>query len=375
MWVEDLPNGKYKFIDRFYIETTGKIYKPSVTLDSKSKQAENKARDLLYKKYLDKLNAKSVNSSHKTFKEISEDWLAFKKNNSLKLTTVRNVQSRLNVINQSLGDYRIDKLKTYTINQFLIESTETRSFRTVNIDKSIIAQIMNFASDNQLIPPLPYKEMLKVPNKERLSTKTDWKYLERDELQFVIDKLEEMGKHEIANMCRFQASTGMRFNEMMALDYTTDIDKTNKTITISKNYDSNNRIFTSTKTNESRTINITDETLRIVDEQIIATQRKILKYGLDKNIHRLFINSVGYPYHTSGINRTLRSIKIKDKKISTHIFRHTFITLMVESGVDKNLIAKHVGHSSTKMIDKVYSHFTNDMSDQLKKAIENHKII
>lgn len=375
MWVEKLNNGKYKFIDRFYIESTGKFYKPSVTLDSKSKQAENKARDLLYKKYLDKLNANNVNTSHKTFREISEDWLAFKKNNSLKLTTVRNVKSRLNVINKTLGDYRIDKLKTYTINQFLTESTEKRGFRTVNGDKSIISQIMIFASDNQLIPPLPYKDMLKVPNKERLSTKTDWKYLERDELKFVIDKLEEIGKHEIANMCRFQVSTGMRFNEMMALDYTTDIDKANKTITISKNYDHHNQIFTSTKTNESRTINVTDETLRIVDEQIVATQRKILKYGLDKNIHRLFISRSGYPNHISGVNRTLRSIKIEGKKISTHIFRHTFITLMVEAGVDKNLIAKHVGHSTTKMIDKVYSHFTNDMSDQLKQAIENHKII
>lgn len=48
---------------------------------------------------------------------------------------------------------------------------------------------------------------------------------------------------------------------------------------------------------------------------------------------------------------------------------------MVEAKVDRELIARHVGHSSTKMIDKVYGHFTNKMGEELHQAIMNNKII
>lgn len=75
------------------------------------------------------------------------------------------------------------------------------------------------------------------------------------------------------------------------------------------------------------------------------------------------------------INLKYISTNIEGKKISTHIFRHTFITRMVENKVDKELIAKHVGHSSTKMIDEVYGHFTSKMDSELKSVIQTYKII
>ncbi len=50
MWVEDLPNGKYKYCER-YTDTKGKIRKKvSVTLDKNSSRAQNEASRLLYNK-------------------------------------------------------------------------------------------------------------------------------------------------------------------------------------------------------------------------------------------------------------------------------------------------------------------------------------
>ena len=49
MWVEDLPNGKYKYCER-YTDTKGKIRKVSVTLDKNSSRAQNEASRLLYNK-------------------------------------------------------------------------------------------------------------------------------------------------------------------------------------------------------------------------------------------------------------------------------------------------------------------------------------
>ncbi|WP_259692678.1 hypothetical protein [Lactococcus cremoris] len=49
MWVEDLPNGKYKYCER-YTDTKGKTRKVSVTLDKNSYRAQNEASRLLYNK-------------------------------------------------------------------------------------------------------------------------------------------------------------------------------------------------------------------------------------------------------------------------------------------------------------------------------------
>ena len=162
---------------------------------------------------------------------------------------------------------------------------------------------------------------------------------------------------------------------MMALDYEEDIDLINKQIHIHKNYDhKNNLVISSTKTGKSRTIYITNECVELIKQQIQLQKLKIIKHNLNRNIRFLFLNRTGKPVNLRDMNRELKKVGLGDKKISTHIFRHTFITYMVEAGVDKFLIANHVGNS-VRMIDRVYSHFTNSMDQQLQVEIDQHKII
>lgn len=58
MWVEDLPNGKYKYCEH-YTDTKGKIRKVSVTLDKNSSRTQNEASRLLYNKIDAKLEKKN----------------------------------------------------------------------------------------------------------------------------------------------------------------------------------------------------------------------------------------------------------------------------------------------------------------------------
>lgn len=52
-----------------------------------------------------------------------------------------------------------------------------------------------------------------------------------------------------------------------------------------------------------------------------------------------------------------------------HLFRHTFITRALLNGVPPAKVAALVGHGSTKMIYKVYSHLT-DHSSQMHEAVQ-----
>ncbi len=49
-----------------------------------------------------------------------------------------------------------------------------------------------------------------------------------------------------------------------------------------------------------------------------------------------------------------------EKRVYTHLLRHSFITNCLRDGMSPILVAKIVGHSSMRMIERVYSHMTNE---------------
>ena len=51
-----------------------------------------------------------------------------------------------------------------------------------------------------------------------------------------------------------------------------------------------------------------------------------------------------------------------------YMFRHTWITKKLRSGVDSHIVAALAGHSDTKMLDKVYSHVAEDHEFMLEQA-------
>ena len=58
----------------------------------------------------------------------------------------------------------------------------------------------------------------------------------------------------------------------------------------------------------------------------------------------------------------------------THIARHTFITLMCQMGIDKDVVIIATAHTDIKMIDDVYLHETaSDKGKKLIKSLQNSK--
>lgn len=49
-----------------------------------------------------------------------------------------------------------------------------------------------------------------------------------------------------------------------------------------------------------------------------------------------------------------------EKRVYTHLMRHSFITNCLRDGMSPILVAKIAGHSSLRMIERTYSHLTND---------------
>lgn len=82
----------------------------------------------------------------------------------------------------------------------------------------------------------------------------------------------------------------------------------------------------------------------------------------DKKHDWIFVNPRHPELRAKGFRKTFEKAKtiagINENGFNYYTLRHYFITRCVENGINFLVIAKWVGHSSTRMIEQVYSHLS-----------------
>lgn len=371
MWIEELDNGKYKYVERYTDPLTGKQRKVSLTHTKKNNRVEKEMFLMLQENIDTKLKKSSANID---FRTLTDKWLAVYKK-QVRASTFNGSTSYMIVINRDIGGTLLEKLKVAHLNSAILNLFDNGySYGTV---KGMVGSIRNIIRFGLKFGYLTDRELLngiEIP-KINVNEKDDFKFLERYELQKVVNQLEEKGYSELARMCLIQTYTGMRYGELIGLDYTKHIDFINKTILIERTWYHRKKIYQPTKDGKPRTIHFNEETEKLLKEQIQHTKLKVMSHRLDKSKHHLFINYHSEPLTNSYTNELLgKHVNVPNKHVTTHIFRHTFISLMVEQGTELALIAKHVGHADTNMIEKVYAHFTEKMDKDLQNAINDFSV-
>ena len=100
--------------------------------------------------------------------------------------------------------------------------------------------------------------------------------------------------------------------------------------------------------------------------QLNYTIRQSTKYCRDGYI---FCTNKGYPLNLQFVNRILRKVVIPDKKISSHIFRHTHISLLAELGVPLKAIMERVGHNDPRTTLSVYTHVSENTKREVVEKL------
>ena len=143
-----------------------------------------------------------------------------------------------------------------------------------------------------------------------------------------------------------QLLTGLRAGELLAIT-PKDIDVKNKTLSVNKTKHASG-VFTSPKTFSSiRTIEINDETLDILIRYTSSSETVF-----DTNL--------------STLNHNVKKIKL-----TTHMFRHTHVALLVEAGVPIKVISERLGHSKIDTTLDIYTHVTENMKLDLRTKLNN----
>lgn len=377
MWVEDLGNGRYKFIERYKDPYSEKYKKKSVILTSNSAQASNKARKILDKRINEAVNEKK--KERIMFHEAIDQWYEGHKKplrNSSKMAYSATIKTVKEMIRSDIWMDNIDAPLLQTAFNKLEYSDEYMS--TI---KSIFNMVFEYA---RRMGYIGFNPMTDIIIKKRPKTREDFKkleskYLEREEAEKLIEELyRRPSTYRLGRLAEFMFLTGMRVGEATAMQ-PNDFDIKNRQAFVNGSIDRTEGyrkgVKGPVKTNASyRTIDITQRTIDLVQRTIDEVSLDAIDNPKFKKLNYLFVTKNGVPVQINSFNLGLKKagarVGLEHKNLSSHIFRHTHISWLAEKGYPLKAIMDRVGHEDSKITNQIYTHVTKNMRANILEDLE-----
>lgn len=334
MQKRQLPNGKWQFTEG-YKDKEGKYRRITVVKPNKTRASEKEAyeelQEKIRKKLEDKVELKTIGYYKNEFLEI--------KKNAVSINTLTSYKICLKLLDDNINISDITKLE---FEKKLIEYRKTYSPSHVKLIKTIFNIFFKFIK-SYYVPTFNINLEYTLSKEDKFKEKQKVKYIETNKIQEVLESI----THPITkDFVTVQLLTGLRVGELLAIA-PKDIDVKNKTLSVNKTKHTSG-IVTAPKTLSSvRTIEIDDKTLEI-----------LMRYSNSSEI--VFNTSI------STLNYNLKKVKL-----STHMFRHTHVALLVEAGVPIKVISERLGHSKIDTTLDIYTHVTENMKLDLRTKLNN----
>lgn len=263
--------------------------------------------------------------------------------------------SRLGIINRWFADKELTK---ENVELFYMElKAKGLKNNSLNTYHTTFSQIRKYCQDRGL--PADFYDGFKAYKK----TKPDILIFTPEETEKIINTPLTYGNFRgkdtsfldfrYRTMTMFLAYTGCRYSEAADLQI--------KRLDLS----AGKATFIETKTNQNRTAYIT--------EPLISNLKKITEGRVPDNF--VFRNAVEKHIHvtdySSDLKRRARAAGVT-KRTFPHNFRHTYITLMLETGVPITEVASLVGHKDIQTTYDTYMHLADKT---LQKAAMRHPLV
>lgn len=376
MWKEELPDGKFKYFERYKDPYTEKWRRVSVTLESGSNRAQKEAQKLLEDKIADKLE--HLKESDALFTTVFNDWLP-KYKASIKKSSLHSLLAAIDRIqNHFANDVPIKNITPKYIQNFL-DQHEEWSYSQKYKTKSLLNVFFDNAVSLEMLPDNPArKAKLQKPKLtiEKME-QTRNKYLEPNELTALLTELYRKPiTYRYALLAEFMSLNGCRIGEATALK-ASSYNKELKTVDIHATFSRYDKGPTTTKTLASfRTVHLTDREVEILDE-IIRLNR--LESDTNPNWIKsdyLFVTNTGHFVQSSVFARSLQRANERldepiQKHLSSHIFRHTMISRLAEHNVPLKAIMDRAGHGDSGVTTEIYTHVTKNMRTNAVKVLNS----
>ena len=382
MWIEERQSKKgtrYKYCERFELPN-GEIRKVSVIFNTNSSHARKQATIELQRKYEQAVKEIDINKVV-TYYDVAMSWLEHTEPTVKRSTHINHtiyVNKIFTYIDKSLP---IANLTAVILEDVLhkVYYVENLSYSYTRATFTTMKAIYKHAKRKKLIPSLIDFEDIEIKKKPFSHSdiaKKQNKFLDAVELKETLMQLSKIDSR-ISLLFEFISLTGLRIGELLALRYS-DYDKENATIningTIQYDYKNSSEIKRGTPKNiySVRDISLSDRAVSILDSIMLENKRRSLWFDGYIDHGYIFTSSRGNPYDIQFLNRRLKGVHIEGKHLTTHIFRHTHISMLAELGVPLKTIMQRVGHNDPNTTLSIYTHVTKSMHDDVINKL-NHR--
>lgn len=372
MWVEQTKDGRFKFIERYTDPYTEKTRKKSTTLTSESPQAWKKAQKIIDKKIQTALE--DYDKSDISFGKLYAEWFKYYKQH-VKRTSYLKVPLMMKHVSKHISDDTIVRNIDESLIYKIIEDMYTFGELSLNYTKqtkTTLSVMLNYAVDKKYIPRNPALSVKIQPKKveeDKRKLAMDKKYLEKEEIDKILKQLYSNPRRKLHGIiAEFLYLTGLRYGELVALQMK---DYKDGTISINGTLDytfvkMDAAVKTTPKNSYSRReVQLSDRAKELI-EKLIA-DNLLSGRGTEAEDY-IFISSNGTPLTLHSFNAVLHRVEEElklEKSLSSHIFRHSHVSLLSELGVPLKAIMERVGHSDANTTLSIYNHVTKKAKQQV----------
>lgn len=368
MWTEQLPNGKIKFFERYKNPYTNKWRRVSVTLETDTSRARKKAQRILDEKI--KLKLISLSTSDMTLLELYNMWFPYYKKLVKRSSWIKVEPMMKHIYRYIPKDVLIAKIDEDLVYK-LIDNMYTFGTLSLNYTKqtrTTLSTMLNFAVSKKLISSNPVLKTKVTPKKEeeaRIRKRIEDKYLENEEFKQILEYMYSKPKRKIhALISEVLYLTGLRYGELQALRVK---DYDGKTLSVNGTLD-----YTYAKISEAkkttpknlysyRKIDLPNRVIEIIEEFLLENRLLVKGYNDDSFI--FLASHKKNPLSLRSFNSVLASTEEElhfKKHLTSHIFRHSHISLLSELNLPLKVIMERVGHSDPKTTLAIYNHVTKN---------------
>lgn len=381
MWVETLTNSKgtrYKYCERYELPN-GETRKVAITLNSNSTYARKQASIELQNKIKDVIKQLHLDPNI-TMYEVAQLWLEHTEP-TVKIAT--HINHTLHV--KKIFTYIDTSIPLVKVTPIMIENMihnvyykEELSYYYAKSILTTVRAIFRHAKRRRIIQDIHEIEDISVKKKPFTHTeiaKKQNKFLDAVELKSVLSQLTKLAPR-VALLIEFMSLTGLRIGELLALRYC-DYDEKKATININGTlqyfYKNGSDIKRGTPKNiySVRDVTLDARCVKILNSIITDNKRQSLWFKGYEEQGYIFTAKRGNPYDMQYINKLLKQVHIEGKNLTTHIFRHTHISILAELGIPLKAIMQRVGHNDPATTLSIYTHVTQHMKNDIVEKLNS----
>ena len=197
-------------------------------------------------------------------------------------------------------------------------------------------------------------------------TKSLPKFLTPNEVENILSnvKIDTPAGYRNRTILELLWATGMRVSELSGLNFG-DLNLENNEI----------RVFG--KGAKERIVLISDRAKKYLTQYINAARSLVAEdYKLEsvREDSPVFINNTGYRLQTKSIRNAIKNVVDSielPKKVTPHVFRHSFATHLIENGADLRVVQELLGHASISNT-QIYTHISAQHLQSVYDAAHPH---